>query len=42
MAAAQIEYIGVVFDDENEKLHIRLRIAGRKSTSSHEDAKQTE
>jgi hypothetical protein len=27
MAAAQLEYIGGVFDYENEKLHIRLRIA---------------
>lgn len=31
-----------VFDGENERLHIRLLIAGRKSTSPHEDAKRTD
>jgi len=42
VVAIALGYIVIVIDDENERLHIRLRLAGRKSPSSHEDAKQTE
>jgi hypothetical protein len=36
VAANALGFIWVVFDDENESLHIRLRIAGGRFTSSHD------